>query len=764
MYEHKKIQQLNDFFLNYSARHDKGIYFYRINGYNEQIHAFVRAYFEKARTSGVAITGKLPNPNEKQLSYYNEMMGQDFVSQSAFFQEKLAKWLPRMSRSQRVKMADSIYDCLTVLKQMGKNDNMLKNAYIKFMCWLYYKFEPIVNRLGMEEVPKILYEGEIGNYELLMFSVLAGCGCDIVLLQYHGDENYKKLDDKDYYSDNLNLDHLEAFPPDFSLEKIMQEIREEKDNERLYGPRAAIAPCTNVWIDGKGLEDCKKSVPERGKDTRFYYNCFICIYGAEDKLTYLNELYQLQLELKNQKRKILIVEARMAEPTTEEIGAIKRRSYQTRDQMLADISQNIRFASNNELQRLMHQTFLDVMLEEAKLPDMNLNKLTNRAVYLLCWMKRYQSGLFAGWQMPAVACFLYFGACGGNKEALFLKWLSRLPVDVMIFVPNLNDKCVLKDSRLYEIHYQDSMSVTHFPSENTRLHMGTTAYHAERELDNMMYQDSGIYRNRQYEKAISVTLRTMYEEIAILWDQEPKYRPNFSTVEDIVNIPVIFSKISGVKDRNMPQYWSQIKALLTPDTYMIKNVPYISSEAPNPMRSHAAEFFKNGKIQRARIKGHPQYPYGVLRDEVQDHILNKLQLLIDQKSIRGTFQNGMEYTIVATVLNLPKEIVRLIQQFDFTRKNPKLIYINTTEQVISLEDSIIAAFLNLIGFDVVFFVPTGYQTVEKYYDREIMEEHQIGDYVYDLHVPDFRLVSGSRQRGGQEHASLWDKIFKRNGG
>ena len=67
--------------------------------------------------------------------------------------------------------------------------------------------------------------------------------------------------------------------------------------------------------------------------------------------------------------------------------------------------------------------------------------------------------------------------------------------------------------------------------------------------------------------------------------------------------------------------------------------------------------------------------------------------------------SGTEYTIVATVLNLNKEIVRLLQKFDFTKKNPKVIYINPTEKPISLEDSIVTAFLNLVGFDVVFFVP-----------------------------------------------------------
>ena len=84
---------------------------------------------------------------------------------------------------------------------------------------------------------------------------------------------------------------------------------------------------------------------------------------------------------------------------------------------------------------------------------------------------------------------------------------------------------------------------------------------------------------------------------------------------------------------------------------------------------------------------------------------------------------------------MPKEILRLIQKFDFTKKNPKLVYINSGEKGISLEDSILIAFLNLLGFDIVFFVPTGYQTVEKHFNKLNLEEHQIGEYKYDLKIP-----------------------------
>ena len=757
MFECGVLRNLNDYFVEKSRRGKEQVYFYRFNGYNDAVVEFLQKYYDAARRSGVVLEGKIPNPDEKNLSYYGEIMGMDFRMQTGFMDASLKKWLPRLNDMQRQDLTFAICDTLDAMRREGKNDNMLRNAWIKFMCWLYYKFERVVGRLGGEEIPKILYEGEISNYELKFLTVLSKAGCDVVMLQYKGDQNYLKLDPQSLVSRNLELQGLGAFPEDFNIRWLRQEMEKRIKIERLYGVMPQTLNCTNAWIEGKGLEDISKSTGERGNDPKLFYNCFCRINGVEDKLTYSNELYRFWLDIKNSKRRMVVVEKQIAPPTIEEIAAVPRKNYANTEQMLLDLAKNAKYSINNELQNLMNKAFIDIMTEEEKQPDSNLNRLTNKAVYLLCWLKRYREQLFSGWKMPEIGVFVYFGGCKNDNEAMFLRFLSRLPVDVLILVPNRSTSCCLQDDFLYEITYNDSLNIEHFPKENSDLRMATAAYHAERELDDLMYQDSGMYRNRQYQKATAVNLQTMYEEISILWEQEMKYRPNFSVVDDVVNLPVIFAKVSGVKDGNVRQYWSGIKTLMTEDTFVIKNAPFLDRNRPNPVRAHATEFWKNGRLQRAKIKAHSGYQYGVLREEMQEYILDKLQLLIGQRTIKGTFENGTEYTIIATVLNLEKELVRMIQKFDFTKKNPKLIYIHTTETMISLEDSILTAFLNLIGFDVLFFVPTGYQSVERFFNRQLIEEHQIGEYVYDLQVPDFRAIPSSAR-------PTWrDKIFKRGG-
>lgn len=757
MFEHKKLQNLEDYFIDLNSRPAKGVYFYRICGYNDKIKDFILKYYEAARQSGVVIEGRIPNPEERHLEYYEEIMGLGFSMDANFIDQSLQKWLPRMNARQRAYVAASIYDVLADMKRAGKNDNILRNAYIKFMCWLYYRFERIVNRLGENTVPKILYEGTISNYELKLLSILSKAGSDLVLLQYQGDTEYQKLDAASMVSDRLELAGMGDFPPQFSIRYLREELKRQDHKQKLYGAMPQVVNCTNAWIEGKGWEDILKEPSARGDDTRFFYNCLIRVRGVEDKVTYLNELYQFQLSLKNGGRHFLVLEHTIPRPTTEEINAIPRKNYQNVEQMLADLSREVRYTASQELERIMRKALIDLVLEEANKPEMNVNRLTNKTVYLLCWLKRYVSKLLGSWHLPQIACLIYLGGCQNENEGMFLRYLARLPIDVLILVPNKNDTCCLEDANLYEVNYDLSLAVEHFPMEDGDVRMGTAAFHAEQELDEIMYQNSGLYRNQQYERAVSVSLQTMYEEIAILWDQEVKYRPNFSVVDAVVNVPVIFAKVSGVKDGQTAKYWSDIRALVTPDTLVIREAPYINPTDPNPMKTFAPGFFKNGKLLKSKIKEHANYPYGFLREEVQDHILEKLQLLINQKIIKGTFENGTEYTIIATVLNLSTEVVRLIQKFDFTKKNPKLLYIHTTEKIISLEDSILTAFLNLVGFDVVFFVPTGYQNIERHFNRILMEEHQIGEYMYDLRVPTFGAASSNTRRSWRE------RLFKRGG-
>ena len=77
--------------------------------------------------------------------------------------------------------------------------------------------------------------------------------------------------------------------------------------------------------------------------------------GVEDKLTYTSDLYQLYQTLISTKRKVVVVNGEIPMVTPDEIAQIKRSNYARQDQMIRDLSSNIRLGFNVELQRLINK-------------------------------------------------------------------------------------------------------------------------------------------------------------------------------------------------------------------------------------------------------------------------------------------------------------------------------------------------------------------------------------------------------------------------
>ena len=98
----------------------------------------------------------------------------------------------------------------------------------------------------------------------------------------------------------------------------------------------------------------------------------------------------------------------------------------------------------------------------------------------------------------------------------------------------------------------------------------------------------------------------------------------------------------------------------------------------------------------------------------------------------------MTATMLSVLTNLDKELLRLLQNFDFTRTIPKFLVVDVTETLFSLEECILLAFLNLVGFDIAVFTPTGYRNLESHLRPDSFDTLTAGEFLFDLTVPDLR--------------------------
>lgn len=801
-----QLTKFDDFWKPLSARQTSGVYFCRVAGYSPDLVRFLEQAMQKRTQMPMRITGKLQNPDGNQLSYLQGVLGDAFQCDTAFFEAQLTKWLPRLDDVQRTQIAKAICQVLQAQRAQGKNENMLRNAYTKFMCWMYYRFEQLLHLLGKDPLPRILYDGDLSSHEFQLFCILAQAGCDILLIEPAGDAQYQKLDPKNEQSTLCTWAGNTPFPPDFSLEQMVKTYRPPAQNPRpavsitrpqpvqqssrpaqpprsqpaqstrqaphaqqqvthtqqrthpqpqrqrtpaeLFPDAPVIAP--NTWLSGNLPADSLMEPSTRGEHAEYIYTMFVRILGVEDKSSYERDLFLWRKKLEDAGRHVTVLEE-FPIPTPEETARVARTSAQSGAQVIASLLPMLQPTANRKLDAAAGRALAEILteLDEANEPPM---RIKNKGVYLVCWFNRYFRSLFEGYSAGKLPVLFYFGLCHTAFEALFLRFLSKLPIDILEIYPEQPEPCCLSDKLLFERVYPETLHVAHFPESADAVSYQTAAYHAEQELTETLYQDSGLYRAHQYQKAAAVSLQTMCEEVYILWDKEALYRPGFEVVDDTVLVPVLTAKVSGVKNHDTGAYWSQVKRMVNADTICITRLPYM--QPVDDTRLNPVTFIKNKKLQREALKNSPAYPYGLLRPEVQDFLLDKVQLLLDSGLIRGTFSQGMEYKILSVAMNLPKEIVRILQKADFTQAVPKVAVIATGEQSCSLEDSILLALLHNVCFDVVLFVPTGYQIIEKYYTEPLFTEHQAGEYLYDLQPP---YLSGSSS-GGE---GILSRFFRR---
>ena len=480
MYRCGRLNQLSDFFKDISQREKGIIYRYRIEEYNQDIFEFLKRYFDEAYKSGTVLGDGITNPTEQNLDYFYNIHGNEFENSIDFFEKKLKIWLPRLNDYQKDILAQSIYDELMGLKKSGKNDNMLKNAYIKFMCWLYYKFEKVVNQSSSSFIPKILYMGNMSKHEMQFLSMISKIGCDIVLVFTDKGQSYKKVDSNNVFSTKFEVLNGGEFPSDFSVKKLAEKPvvnvsknqpvnranqpvnranqpvnRANQPVNRTSHPTAptrrlesGFISAINTWIEGKDITDILTPYSQRGNEEKFIYTSFIRVNGVEDRQTYPNELYRFTEQLRQNDRKFVIIENEIPKPTVQEISNIRRGNYTDVPRMLNELSKNINYATSVQLQKIVTVEFINFFLDEGEKMGNNVNKLMNKAVYILCWLKKYGDILFHDWKKENIGCVIYLGGCKDENEDTFLRFLSRLPLDILILVPNLNQKCLLTDEKL----------------------------------------------------------------------------------------------------------------------------------------------------------------------------------------------------------------------------------------------------------------------------------------------------------------------------
>ncbi len=738
MYELLTTNNMENYFEPKSRRDKEGVYFYRIIGYDEELLKFLRKYQTFAQRKGTYINSTIKNPDSSDVQYLCTIINNNFSIDFRNIKLECTNWLKFLNDIQIDLISKALYTFLSEMAKEGININIIKNSYIKFLYWAKYKFENSLKYIGQDEIPKILYEGDIGKYELYMLRILSLAGCDIIYINFLNEESYMNIDIQGKYSNRI-VKPIRQNPP-IHFSKI--DLRQIEEKNRLIEniKKEQYVLNTNNWMKKDFWEEFFTLGKNRNNNVNEISNIFVKYIGIDNRDEYNNRLYEFKENLIKNGKNYVIIENEILMPTLDEIYKL-RFEYKNKDDISLGIIEKIGINIEEKINQTLKKEMFNLV--QASEED-NPAKIYNMTLKLLCWINKYCKRLFNKFDWNNLPTLIYLGDCT-TLEATFLNIMSKLPLDILYINPNkenvniFNETLIKSESKIVELENSISEKIK-YPRAKVKISTSTVAYNAERELDTILYNNTGMYRDKQFKTCQTITLKTTYEEIAILWKEEAKYRTGFEVEENRVTVPNIFAKVSGVKDSDTNAYLRNIQDLVTEQTIVIQGFPYIKKEEYNEFYSNSNKFMTRDKINIEKIKELKEYKYAFLNRNTQNLILSKIQELIDLKLLE---QNDLSISskIAATLLNINKEILKLIQQFDFTKQIPKIIIMDTDENIASLQDCILLLFLNLIGFDIVIFTPTGYQNIEKYIDSNLFEEYQIGDYIYNLQKPKFNMVN-----------------------
>lgn len=729
--------------------------FFRIIGRDVQGSTLSKLtkYYKETQSGGFYILDGIPNPTEPEIARFFDAVGSQFTFSSTLIERHMTVWLGQLRAKQRQVLSQSVMDALDTLKEQGTNENIIKNVYIKFMCWLRSPLGHVLIGMGKPNPSKILFEGNISKYEALFLQLLHLAGCDVWYVNFISEQPYLKADKGMRFSE---LIQGEVFtPPPFSY-TVQQPLTPVLSRSTEVMPPASCVVSLendvtlNTWMGNKPAWEavflpCAKRLP--GTSSKLYA-LFVTYFGCDERSEYRNRLFRLKRALADSPKKWILLDYKTPAPAADEIALFRAVNKNAPRQAMLHSLANCLAPNNEKAQMLLAQkVFMFIM---AQRPEQDPVRLFNYGVRLACWLRRYTEALFEGYRMEHQPAIIYYGAIT-EAEISLLYALAHIGVDVLYFS---SDKAHRENFAQHflphqwqEIIFENNMPLESFPQREERTRAATTAYSASRELDQLLYSDTGMFRDRQFARSQPVTLKTTYDEVGQLWQEEARYRPSFHTEAGVVYVPNLFSKISGVDKGDLDLYWNHIRAMITEETQLITKIPFLKLGGPSMSPTQARSFLHNGRLDPRALKSSRFYSYDYLPDDTQDYILEKIQALIDYDLI---INGGVDLpaAMLSVLMNLDKELLRQLQSFDFTRHIPKILVVDVTEQMFSLEECILLAFLNLVGFDIAVFTPTGYRNLERYLHADSFDTLSVGEFIFDLTIPD--LTSKSPVNGSAD--------------
>lgn len=758
----------------------KGIFFYRIIGFDHQTEFInqITSLHERMINLGnlyLYFIEDIPLPfNENLACGINKVFAKLNSTQSDILCDVLEKESLFPNAAVEIKGPFKTVLEAYLNKEPTANISMVKNFVSKLLLWMH-QYIPELYKNNTPWNPKILYYGNIKKHNVYWLILLSQIGCDVIYINPYTDSGYQQVDNNNQFS--ILIEGSTKIKLNPSPVKAITKPTEPL-NFNALGKVVPIQGHTAI-VKLKSTNDIFRDIllPLNRRSGYLgnpapiipvYFYRHIGINGTTDSAVdeYYNTLYLLDKTLQSTANGLLRLTNHIAMPGNKEIALYKSKLQHARTTLLqgSEIKLLINKIINAEIlpttiSQPLNNTIKLAFQETLELfeqieANSSIFKKENFALKLIGWINKYFAALYKSFHFLDNPKVLYYGEIKLH-EAYLLIYLSKIGCDVLYVNSDIQKDSTFKQIDPEEKHtkliqYEHSKELEQFPQHERTVRKATVAYSAAQEIEQVIYtEDVGLFKPWQFQNSMTkpITLKTTYDELKILWQEEAKIRPEFKVVANTVYVPNLFAKIRGTNEQ-LSHYWHDYRELTSAkNSYLITSLPFTKvSYSKRDLYASAFLFNSAGLIDKEKLFKSPFYRFSYLKTSLQEFIINKTNELINADVFINNNDKELRLKILMTIFTMEDNILRLIETFDFPAKIPKFIVYDSTKNIFSDEDAIIIAFLNLVGIDIAIFTPTNYNNIELKLREDLLDVHQLPEIQLDLPIPDFTNMQAEENK------------------
>lgn len=257
----------------------------------------------------------------------------------------------------------------------------------------------------------------------------------------------------------------------------------------------------------------------------------------------------------------------------------------------------------------------------------------------------------------------------------------------------------------------------------------------KRDIEKELFTDTGIFRDWQFRDGYtkSLFMDTLIEDLMVTWQEPAKLRPGFNVNGNVVTVPCFFQKIDG-EYTDSTKYAELVNMCVNAPNTLLINDCRLSSDIPVSDNMYELMFcqLSDGTFDIEEIKKASIYKYGKYSEEVQNFILKKFNETILDKNLYAfnlTIDNMLQLLVL--VLHMNESIIRLIDNFDFPNKVPKIVIYLNNEDALSDNMLLLLGYLHKMGLDIVIFNPSGMFNITKIIKSNRVNNIRLQEMKYD---------------------------------